>query len=517
MTYPIPAFIVAVCIGIALHDILQRKRAILRNFPIVGHLRYLLESIGPELRQYIVAGNSEERPFSRGQRRWVYASSKQQNNYFAFGSENDQEASPNYTIIKHAAFPLNSPHVGEATYDPTYAIACEKVLGEYSGRRKAFRPASVINISGMSFGALSGAAVEALNRGAARAQCLQNTGEGGLSPHHLHGGDLTYQIGTGYFGCREENGQFSLTRLMELVDANSSVRAIEIKLSQGAKPGAGGVLPKAKLTAEIAGIRGVPLDKDCVSPSRHTAFSDADSLLDFVESIAAATGLPVGIKSAVGQLDFWHDLARLCETTGRQVDFVTIDGGEGGTGAAPLVFADRVGLPFKLGFSQVQRVFAERGLHDRMVFIGSGKLGFPDTALVGFALGADLINVGREALLSAGCIQALKCHTNRCPAGITTQSAWLSRGLDPQLKSERVANYIITLRKELLALARAAGVPHPAQVSARHIEIVNDHFGTQTLAEVLGGRGRGVAVGQEAPAFARQSVVVSRPLAFKRP
>lgn len=501
---------------VALHDVWQRKHAILRNFPVVGHLRYLLESLGPELRQYIVAGNSDERPFSREQRRWVYASSKRQNNYLGFGSEKDQESSSNYPIVKHSAFPLPSPTPADADYDATYAIPCEKVLGEYSERRKAFRPASVINISGMSFGALSGAAVEALNRGAAGAGCLQNTGEGGLSPHHLHGGDLIYQVGTGYFGCRDEEGRFSLSRLMELVDAHPSIKAIEIKLSQGAKPGAGGVLPKAKLTAAIAASRGVPPDRDCVSPARHSAFSDADSMLDFVESIAAATGLPVGIKSAVGQLDFWHDLTRLCETSGRSIDFVTIDGGEGGTGAAPPVFADRVGLPFKIGFSRVQRLFAERGLHDRVVFIGSGKLGFPDAALVGFALGCDLINVGREALLSIGCIQALKCHTNRCPAGITTQSPWLSRGLDPHLKSERVAHYIVTLRKELLALARAAGVAHPAMVPAHHIEIINDRFGTETLADVLGGRGRGLAADHETASFTRQVATIRRPLPFHR-
>ena len=507
----------AVLTVVAIYDLLQRKHAILRNFPVIGHLRYWLESVGPELRQYIVTGNNEERPFSRHQRRWVYASAKLQNNYFGFGSDHDQESSPNYAVIKHAAFPLPSPHQGDADFDPAYQIPCEKVLGEHTLRRKAFRPSSVINVSGMSFGALSGAAVEALNRGAAIAGCLQNTGEGGVSPHHLSGGDLIYQIGTGYFGCRDLDGRFSLTRLMEMTDEQPHIRAIEIKLSQGAKPGSGGVLPRAKLTAEISAIRGVPIDRDCISPARHSAFRDADSLLDFVESIAAATGLPVGIKSAVGEIEFWRDLAHLIETTGRSVDFVTIDGGEGGTGAAPLVFADRVGLPFKIGFSRVQRVFSERGLHDKIAFIGSGKLGFPDTALVGFALGCDLINVGREALLSVGCIQALRCHTNKCPAGITTQSAWLSRGLDPELKAVRLANYIITLRKELLALCRATGVPHPARVSARDIEVLNDRFGTKTLQELLGGRGRGTPADDDRGMGTGQSVRVSAfPVAFRR-
>src|SRR5262245_13691995 len=261
---------------LSLYDLDQRKHAILRNFPIIGHLRYLLESVGPELRQYIVTSNQEERPFSRDQRRWVYASAKLQNNYFGFGTDAELENSPNHIVIKHAVFPIRSPHPGEYDYDPTYSLPCAKVLGEFRQRRKAFRPPSVVNISGMSFGSLSGAAVEALNRGAAHAGCMQNTGEGGLSPHHLHGGDLIFQVGTGYFGCRELDGRFSLTRLLELTDKHPNIRAIEIKLSQGAKPGIGGVLPRAKLTPEIAAIRGVPLDKGCISHAWHRAFGDHD-------------------------------------------------------------------------------------------------------------------------------------------------------------------------------------------------------------------------------------------------
>jgi glutamate synthase domain-containing protein 2 len=483
----------ATIVVLALIDLLQRAHAIRRNFPFVGRFRYLLESVGPEIRQYFISGNNDERPFSRNQRRWIYASSKGQNNYFGFGSDNEQEASPSYTIVRPAVFPISSPLPGDEGFDPSYPLPALKLLGGFAGRRKAFLPASALNLSGMSFGALSGAAVEAINRGVAIAGCLQNTGEGGLSPHHLHGGDLVFQLGTGYFGCRERDGQFSLTRLMALTDEHRAIRAIEIKLSQGAKPGIGGVLPRAKLTAEIAAIRGVSLDRDCVSPAAHTAFRDADSLLDFVETIAAATGLPVGIKSAVGELTFWRTLAKLMTTTERSVDFITIDGGEGGTGAAPLVFADHVGLPFKIGFSRVQQVFAEHELHDRVTFIGSGKLGFPDAALVAFALGCDMINVGREALLSIGCIQALSCHTNRCPTGITTQSPWLSRGLDPELKAVRLANYIVTLRKELLALSHACGATHPSLVSASEIEMIDDRFGSQTLAALLGGRGHGIA------------------------
>ena len=278
----------------------------------------------------------------------MYASSKLENNYFGFGSDNELESSPNYPIIKHAAFPLQAPHPGDADYDASYPLPSLKVLGGPTRRAKAFTPASVVNVSAMSYGSLSGAAVRALNGGAKRAGCLHNTGEGGLSPHHLQGGDLVLQLGTGYFGCREMDGRFSLPRLTDMVAQHPQIRAIEIKLSQGAKPGIGGVLPKAKITPEIAAIRGIALDRDCVSPAAHTAFSDVDSLLDFVETVATETGLPVGIKSAVGEMRFWTDLTARIARTGRSVDFVTIDGGEGGTGAAPLVFADRVGLPFKV-------------------------------------------------------------------------------------------------------------------------------------------------------------------------
>jgi glutamate synthase (ferredoxin) len=461
---------------VTLHDITQRGHAVIRNFPVIGHLRYWLEALGPELRQYIVTGNDEERPFSRDQRRWIYASAKRANNYFGFGTDNDLEQSQNYIIVKHAAFPLPDPTPGQPGYDPQYRLPCAKVLGAHRGRARAFRPASLVNISGMSYGSLSAHAVEALNRGAKLAGCMQTTGEGGLSRHHQHGGDLVWQIGTGYFGCRDAQGRFDLARLVDTVAANP-VRALEIKLSQGAKPGMGGILPKAKITAEIAAIRGVPRDRDCISPPYHSEFRDADGLLDFAERLSDATGgVPVGIKSAVGEIEFWKDLTRLMATTGRGVDFVTIDGGEGGTGAGPLVFSDHVALPFKVGFSRVYRAFAEAGLHERVVFVGSGRLGFPQEALFALSLGCDLVNVGREAMMSVGCIQAQRCHTGHCPTGVATQNPWLMRGLDPTLKAARAGNYLLTLRKELLQLSRACGAPHPALVKKRSLELLDGNF-----------------------------------------
>jgi glutamate synthase (ferredoxin) len=467
---------------VALYDLLQRKHAILRNFPVIGHLRYILESVGPELRQYIVTDNDSERPFNRDERRWVYASSKKQNNYFGFGSDNSIDLLPNYLVIKHSAFPFAGHD--QTHGDPTVAIPCSKVWGAARGRAKAFRPDTTVYISAMSFGSLSAAAVESLNKGAAMAKCLHNTGEGSISQHHDHGADLIWQIGTGYFGCRDAHGNFCLDELLERVE-RFPVRALEIKLSQGAKPGHGGVLPAEKITPEIAKIRGIPMGRDCLSPAGHSAFSNTDELLDFVEMLADATGLPVGIKSAVGDLGFWVELADLMQDGERGVDFITIDGGEGGTGAAPLAFADHVSYPFKTAFPRVYRIFAERGLADDVVFVGSGKLGFPQTALFAYAMGCDMVAIAREAMLSIGCIQAQRCHTGHCPAGVATQNKWLMRGLDPTLKSARFANYMATLQSEILDLTHACGLPHPALVTLDHFDVLDDNFSAHSARDVF--------------------------------
>jgi glutamate synthase domain-containing protein 2 len=337
----------------------------------------------------------------------------------------------------------------------------------------------------MSYGSLGANAIEALNRGAALASCYQGTGEGGVSPHHGFGGDLVWQIGTGYFGCRDTSGQFDLARFVDVVAAHPEIRMIELKLSQGAKPGLGGLLPAAKVTPEIASMRGVPVGVDCWSPNRHSAFGDADSLLDFVELLASESGLPVGIKSAVGQVDFFHDLAAHMAEGGRGVDFVTVDGGEGGTGASPLVFSDHVAFPFKVGFAQVYRQFADVGLSHDLAFVGSGKLGLPENALLAFALGCDAVSVGREAMLSIGCIQSQRCHTGRCPTGVATNSPWRQHGLDPGAKSTRAANYLVQLRKELLKLSRACGVAHPALVTLDDLSYLDDRFGVRSASEVF--------------------------------
>jgi glutamate synthase domain-containing protein 2 len=460
---------------IAIRDIFfQKKHTISHNYPILGHLRYLFEKIGPEIRQYFVANNREELPFNRIERGWIYASAKKENNYEGFGTDRDIYAHQ-HIFINNAMMPYKLPENHPNKIDP-YFLPCAKVMGAYNQRKKPYRPASIINVSAMSFGSLSAKAVESLNKGVKIAGAYHNTGEGGLSPYHSHGGDVVFHFGTGYFGVRDKDGNFSMEKIKQLVNDNPFIKAIEIKLSQGAKPGKGGVLPGAKITQEIANIRGVEVGKDVLSPPNHSAFSNVRELLHFIEDIAENTGLPVGIKAAIGKLNEWEELADLMIETGKGPDFITVDGGEGGTGAAPPSFADHVSLPWVYGFSDLYKVFKKRNLTDRIVFIGSGKLGFPAKAAMAFAMGADCINVAREAMMSIGCIQAQVCHTNRCPSGVATQNKWLQNGINIPLKSVRLAQYFKTFRKELIEITHAAGYEHPCQFNMKDIDVnVDDH------------------------------------------
>jgi glutamate synthase domain-containing protein 2 len=466
-----------------IRDILQKKHTIQHNFPIVGHIRYFLESFGPELRQYIVANNREELPFNRQQRTWIYASSKTENNMQGFGTDQNIYE-PGYIFIKPAMMPFRldekHPSFKKTSYCPS-----AKIIGPH--RQKPYHPQSVVNISAMSYGSLSGAAITSLNEGAKLAGCYHNTGEGGFSSYHAKGGDVVLNIGTGYFGVRTESGEFSLEKLKSLTAKNSCIKMLELKLSQGAKPGKGGMLPGKKVTKEIAEIRGVPMGKDVISPAYHTAFTDIPQMIDFIETMADATGLPVGIKSAVGKLDMWETLAQKMKETGKGPDFITIDGGEGGTGAAPRAFADHVSLPWIYAFSSVYQIFQKYGLEKKITFIGSGKLGLPEKAIMAFAMGADIVNVAREAMMSIGCIQAQKCHTNTCPVGIATNNKWLEAGLNPELKSIRFYNYLKTINKEILELSHACGYEHPSQFTMEDIDIsMGDNNHTTTLSKVYG-------------------------------
>ncbi len=491
MLYIILAFIASFILLVGILDLSQKTHTLKRNFPVFGRFRYIAEALGPPIRQYFIANNREELPFNRSQRSWIYASSKGANSYEGFGTDKDIYAA-NYIFINPKMFPykLEINHINHSSNDPCF-IPCAKVMGLSHNRTKPYRPYSIVNISAMSYGSLSAQAQSSLNQGAAMVGAYHNTGEGGLSPYHQLGADVVFHVGTGYFGCgiTGDDGlrYFSFEKLEELVlNKYPKVKAIEVKLSQGAKPGKGGVLPAKKNTPEIAAIRGVEPYTDVLSPSYHTAFSNVRELVDFIEEIANRTGLPVGIKSAVGDLDQWKELAEIMKKENKGPDFITIDGGEGGTGAAPPSFADHMALPWIYGFSEVYQVFKEKGITNDIVFIGSGKLGFPSELMKAMALGADLINVAREAMLSIGCIQAQECHTDKCPTGIATQNKWLSGGIDPTLKSVRFSKYIKTLRKETLEMAHACGYEHPSQIKMKDIDIsCGDNNRTITLEQAF--------------------------------
>lgn len=471
---------------VAIKDIFfSPKHTIKHNFPIVGHMRYWLEKVGPELRQYIVANNREELPFNRSQRSWIYASAKKQNNYQGFGTDQDQY-SPGHVFINPSMFPHamadDNPNQKEKDFLP-----CAKVMGAYNKRKRPYRPRSVVNISAMSYGSLSKNAVAAMNIGALDCGCYHNTGEGGLSPYHSNGSDVMFHIGTGYFGVRTEDGNFDIDKLVGITNKNPFIRAVEFKLSQGAKPGKGGVLPAKKITKEIAEIRGVARGKDIISPPYHKAFSTIPEMIELFDQVGEKTGLPVGFKSAVGKMDMWVELAEYMEKTGKGPDFITIDGGEGGTGAAPPSFANHVSLPWVFAFSKVYRLFAEKGLSDRIVFIGSGKLGLPSKAMMAFAMGIDVIHVAREAMISIGCIQAQVCHTNTCPAGVATQNKWLQAGLKPKVKAVRFAQYVKSFRKEVIEITHACGYEHPCQMTMDDVSAgMGDNNVTLTLRETYG-------------------------------
>jgi len=480
------AYIIFFIVLVAIRDIFfNPKHTITHNFPVIGHFRYMLESIGPELRQYIVANNREELPFNRIERGWIYASAKNANNYEGFGTDKDIYG-PQYIYIKNAMFPYKIKKTHPNALDP-YFLPCAKTMGEFNNRKRPFRPASVINVSAMSYGSLSAKAIESLNKGCKLSYAYHNTGEGGFSPYHDKGGDVVFHIGTGYFGVRDKEGNFSIEMLKKIVQENRTIKAIEIKLSQGAKPGKGGVLPGSKITEEIAKIRGVEVGKDVLSPAYHTAFSTVSELIDFIEKIAKETGLPVGIKAAIGKTNQWEELAVEMKKQGCGPDFITVDGGEGGTGAAPPSFADHVALPWVYGFSEIYKIFKAKELTNRIVFCASGKLGFPARAVMAFAMGVDCINVAREAMLSVGCIQAQVCHTNRCPTGVATQSKWLQAGIDVTDKAERVKYYFKNFNKELLEITHACGYEHPCQLTMEDVEISRgDNNSTNTLYQNYG-------------------------------
>jgi glutamate synthase domain-containing protein 2 len=443
-------------------DVAQTRDAIRRNYPVIGHFRYLFIRLGEFFRQYFFALDREELPFNRAERDWIARSAAGADNTVAFGST--RSLAPVGTVIfVNCPFPTLEEHAQDAP---------EVTFGPHTAA--PYRCSSIINISAMSFGALSAPAVRALSKGAAMAGCWLNTGEGGLAPYHLEGGcDVVFQIGTAKYGVRTPDGSLDEARLREIASL-PQVKMFELKLSQGAKPGKGGILPAAKVTPEIARIRGIPVHVDSISPNRHTEIDNVSDLLDQIGRIRAVAGKPAGFKAVIGAYGWLETMCREIQRRGPESapDFITIDSGDGGTGAAPLPLMDNVGLPVKEALPMVIDILARHDLRGRIRVIASGKLVTPAEVAWAYCAGADAVNSARGFMFALGCIQSLKCNKNTCPTGITTHDRRLQRGLDPADKAVRVSSFVDRMRSEVGAIAHSCGVPHPRALKRYHCRIV---------------------------------------------
>jgi glutamate synthase domain-containing protein 2 len=443
-------------VGVGLRDTRQARHSVLRNYPVIGHFRFLLEFIRPEIRQYFIESDREAAPFSRQQRSLVYQRSKGQQDKRPFGTQLDV-GQAGYEWINHSIAPTTI-----ASHDFRITIGGPRCSQPYS--------ASVFNISAMSFGALSANAILALNEGAKRGGFAHDTGEGSISVHHrAMGGDLIWEIGSGYFGCRNDDGTFNAEKFAENA-RSAQVKMIEVKLSQGAKPGHGGVLPGAKVTPEIAAARGVAVGEDCISPARHSAFDSPVGLLQFIARLRELSGgKPVGFKLCIGHPWEWFAVAKAMQETQLLPDFIVVDGAEGGTGAAPLEFTDHVGAPLQEGLLLVHNTLVGLNLREQVKLGAAGKVisSFDIARLM--ALGADWCNAARGFMFALGCIQAQACHTGHCPTGVTTQDPQRAKALVVPTKAERVWRYHQNTLEALKELVQAAGLQHPNGITARHI------------------------------------------------
>jgi glutamate synthase domain-containing protein 2 len=445
-------------------DVNQTTHAIRRNFPVIGRFRYLFEELGEYFRQYFFAQDREEMPFNRAQRSWVYRAAKDIDTTVAFGSTRDLR--PVGTLIF-----VNCPYpVLETDIAPTK----ELTIGPYA--RQPYVTDSLFNVSAMSSGAISKPAVLALSKGSGMAGNWMNTGEGGLPPYHLEGGaDIVFQVGTAKYGVSNKDGSLNDEKLKE-VAAHDQVKMIELKLSQGAKPVKGGILPGEKVTEAIAEIRGIHVGEDSISPNRHPEIDSAEDLLNAINHLRDVSGLPVGFKTVVGAYGWLEELFDLVLQRGVESapDFVTVDSGDGGTGAAPMSLMDSVGLPIRESLPLVVDIINKRGLDDRVHVIASGKLITPSEAAWALCVGADFIQSARGFMFSLGCIQAMQCNKNTCPTGITTHDKKLQRGLVVEDKAERVQQYSLHMRKEIGIIAHSCGVPEPRRLKRFHCRVVQD-------------------------------------------
>ena len=444
--------------AVGFYDVIQSKHAILRNYPIMGHFRFFFESFRPEIRQYFIESDEDALPFSRSQRSLVYQRAKNENADKPFGSIIDvyQE---DYRFLTHSLAPRTP--------------ADFKTFRIQIGNEQCSQPysASIMNISAMSFGSLSANAIRALNKGAKMGDFYHDTGEGSLSPYHLeNGGDIVWEIGSGYFGCRTLDGKFDPEKFKQQAINNSSIKMIEIKLSQGAKPGHGGILPKDKITEEIAQIRGVPRDRDCVSPASHSAFSTPIEMMQFIQNLRTLSGgKPVGFKLCIGQPWQFMSIVKAILQTKIVPDFIVVDGSEGGTGAAPIELIDHMGTPLREALLFVHNTLVGAGLRDQIKIGASGKIisAFDIASIM--AMGADWVNSARGFMFAVGCVQAQSCHTNQCPVGVATQDVQRQKALDVPTKADRVFHFQQNTMKALAEMLAAAGLEHPNEIKAHHL------------------------------------------------
>src|SRR5258706_6579502 len=464
LSYGIGTLIAFVCVAgfafLFIRDITQKKHSVLRNYPVVGRLRYKFEELGEYFRQYFFMGDRDEMPFNRATRAWVYRLAKNEGGIIGFGSTYDLHHPGALIFVNHPFPVLHEDRL------PTPSL----LLGE-GHCKQPFEAKSIVNISGMSFGAISAPAVRSLARGVAVACCWMDTGEGGLSPYHLEGGcDVIMQIGTAKYGVRDAQGNLSEQKLQEI---SKSVKAFEIKLSQGAKPGKGGVLPGKKVTPEIAEIRGIPEGRDSISPNRHRDIANMSELLEKIVWMRELTGRPIGVKTAVGGWRFMHEMADVVHRRGLEFapDFLVIDGGEGGSGAAPQALADHMGLSIDEALPRVIDALIETGLRPRVRVVASGKIVTSARAAWALCVGADFINTARGFMFSLGCIQALRCHQNTCPTGVTTHNKRLQRALVVEEKYLRVANYANNMNREIDMIPHSCGVRHDPELRRQHLRL----------------------------------------------
>lgn len=490
--------VVGPLMAIGVRDVTQTKQAIRRNFPVIGHGRYLLEMIRPEIQQYFIEDNIHGRPFDRNRRAVVYQRSKDVRDTTPFGTQLDVYEI-GYEWMNHSLAPVEVPHD-----PPRIRIGGKDCKQPYD--------ASTLNVSAMSFGSLSKNAVLALNTGAKLGHFYHNTGEGSVSPYHLQpGGDLCWQLGTGYFGCRAADGGFEPQKFKD-VASQPSVKMIEVKLSQGAKPGHGGILPAAKITEEIANIRGVPMGFDVISPPAHKAFSTPIGLLEFIAQLRELSGgKPVGFKLCLGKRREFISIVKAMQKTGITPDFIQVDGGEGGTGAAPIEFTDRLGAPLAESLVFVHNALIGFDLRKEVKIIASGKVATGFDMAKRIAIGADLCCAARSFMFSVGCIQALRCNANDCPTGVATQQAELVKGLDVDDKGNRAFQYHRNTVESFLHLIGASGLTHPDDLRPWHIHRRINQFDVKHYGEIYEYLQPGDLLGSDLPRTFARAVKAAQP------